>query len=551
MMSDWNLLLPILIAVAVPSFPSGLPQQAYKAGELLSSWKDGGRLSTYHNGLFYMIGMKKSFIWDISNPRLPVLKKEGAGTNGHRWAKFGNAFWKEYELSDAIPTGYNFLDLSALPGFAPFKGGEGIAKIPLQGDQPTLNSIWTYPHREGGTGLIDVRTGVSVGTIHPSGLKTVNAGNNLRIGNLWFFCPGDNQSGVAVIDVGNPANPKILAELKGDYKQYTTTYQVWRHYLILIIGDDTNIGGNSLIAIDFKDPADLKVAWSYPTSLIKGMRYMMFKDEFGFGGRGNEGLKINLETGQVVQRYKVNDYFASDFQWIPLGHLLVQTASEDCVGCGSQTHVFALQDSLDKRPPKVDYHLPMDGALKQPLGTVVGLVIAETLLDTSISDKTILLRPVGGQPVPVDVVSFSYNVVNVAPRSPLLPNTSYEVEVVEGGIKDAAGNGIKGYKYFFSTGTTLTRPQGSGILDGGESKAANALTFRYDAAGHNVKVDLQGPYKGTISDLTGRAYAAFSSHSSHPSGEFRVSTTDWPKGVYHLWVTTAGKRRAAERIVIP
>lgn len=545
MMSNWNLLLPILIAIAPAAFPGGLPTQTYKAGELLSTWKDGGRLSTYHNGLFYMIGLHKSFVWDISNPKLPVLKKEGAGINGHRWAKFGNAFWKEYELSDAIPTGYNFLDLSALPELAPYKGS---AKIPLQGDQPTLNSIWTYPHREGGTGLIDVRTGASVGTIRPSGLKTVNAGNTLRIGNLWFFCPGDNQTGVAVIDVGNPANPKILSELKGDYRQYTTAYQVWRHFLILIIGDDTNVGGTSLLAIDFKDPANLKVAWSYPTSLIKGMRYMMFKDEFGFGGRGDEGLKINLETGQVVQRYKVTNYFASDFQWIPLGHLLVQTASEDCEGCGSQTHIFALQDSLDKRPPKVDYHLPVDGALKQPLGTVVGLIIAETLLDTSISDKTILIRPVGGQPVPADVVSFSYNVVNVAPRSPLLPNTSYEVEVVDGGIKDAAGNGIQGYKYYFSTGTTLTRPPGSGIILGDQSKAANPLTFRTDASGLEFKVDLQGQYKVTLGDLTGRTYAEF---PSHPSGEFRVSTAAWPKGVYQISVSTAGKRRAAERILIP
>ncbi|MDQ3002155.1 MAG: Ig-like domain-containing protein, partial [Fibrobacterota bacterium] len=175
-------------------------------------------------------------------------------------------------------------------------------------------------------------------------------------------------------------------------------------------------------------------------------------------------------------------------------------------------------------------------------------VIAETLLDTSISDKTILLRPVGGQPVPVDVVSYSYNVVNVAPQSPLLPNTSYEVEVVEGGIKDAAGNAIQGYKYYFSTGTTLTRPQGSGILDGGKSKAANPLTFRGDASGLDFKVDLPGPYRVAISDLTGRAYAAF---SSHPSGEFSVSTTDWPKGIYQLWVTTGGKQWAGKRILIP
>ncbi|MDQ3003449.1 MAG: Ig-like domain-containing protein [Fibrobacterota bacterium] len=543
MMSNWNLLLPILIAMAAPSFPSGLPQQTYKAGELLSSWKDGGRLSTYHNGLFYMIGMHKSFVWDISNPKSPVLKKEGAGFNGHRWAKFGNAFWKEYELSDAIPTGYNFLDLSALPELAPYKGS---AKIPLQGDQPTLNSLWTYPHREGGTGLIDVRTGASVGAIRPSGLKTVNAGNTLRIGNLWFFCPGDNQTGVAVVDVGNPANPKILAELKGDYKQYTTTYQVWRHYLILIIGDDTNVGGNNLIAIDFRNPTDLKVAWSYPTSLIKGMRYMMFKDEFGFGGRGDEGLKINLETGQVVQRYKVTDYFASDFQWIPLGHLLVQTASENCVSCGSQTHIFALQDSLDNRPPKVDYHLPKDGALNQPLGTVVGLVIAETLDDVTINDKTVLVRPVGGAPVTADVVSYSYNVVNIAPRSPLLPNTTYEVEVVGGGIKDVAGNGIVSKKFYFSTGSTLNAPLGSPFT-AGEKAAGGLLRREIRGTTLTLRSGLPGPWRASFADMRGKVHTLLPA----VSGAISVPVGGWARGLHTVILTSEKGRVIREKVLIP
>lgn len=543
-MWKWTLAIPSVLVFASSAFAAGLPQQAYSAGELLSSWKDGGRLSTFHNGHFYMIGLHKSFVWDISNPKAPVQKKEGVGSNGHRWAKFGNAFWKEYVSADAIPLEYNFLDLSALPAYAPYKGD---AKIPLQGDQPTLNSIWTYPHREGGTGLIDVRTGAVLGNIRPSSLKTVNAGNTLRVGNLWFYSPGDNQNGVAVIDVGNPANPKILSELKGDYRQYTTTYQVWRHYLILLIGDDTNAGGNNLIAIDFQDPSNLKVAWAFPNSLIKGMRYMMFKDEFGFGGRGAEGMKINLETGQVVQRYKVTNYFASDFQWIPLGHILVQTASEDCEGCGSQTHIFALQDSLDNRPPKVDYHLPKDGALNQPLGTVVGLVIAETLDDTSINDKTVLLRPVGGQPVAADVVSYSYNLINIAPRAPLLPNTSYEVEVVGGGIKDVAGNGLVAKKFHFSTGATLTRPTGSSIPGGAAIAAGGSLHRELRGSTLTLKTGIPGRWRATFSDLRGKSHTFLQSGS----GSFSVPIGAWAKGIHAVHLTGEEGREIRGSVLIP
>lgn len=518
---------------------AGLPQQTYPAGELLSNWKEGGRLATFHNGHLYMIGLSQSFVWDISNPKQPVQKNTGIGGNGHRWAKFGHAFWKEYVSGDATPLGYNFLDLSALPSYSAYKGA---ARIPLQGDQPTMNSLWTYPHRESGSGLVDVRTGATVGSVKPSTLKTVNAGNTLRIGNLWFYSPGDNQNGVAVVDVGNPANPKILSELKGDYKQYTTTYQVWRNYLILLFGDDTNAGGNNLIAIDYDDPENLKVGWGLPNSVIKGMRYMMFQDEFGFGGRGAEGMKINLETKQVVQRFPVTNYWASDFQWIPLGHLLVQTASEDCAGCGSQTHIFSQSDALDKRAPTVGYHLPKDGAVNQPLGTVIGLVIAETLDDATISEKTLIVRPVGGEPIAADVVSYSYNVVNIAPRSPLAANTTYEVEVVAGGIKDVSGNGITGKKFWFSTGATLNRP-GAGV----KAEAPPGLTARAVGRTLRLQAGFPGPYRVEVAGISGARHTLVHSEQAALS----LPMDGWRAGLHAVTVVGAGGRIARSRAFAP
>jgi large repetitive protein len=457
------LLLPVL-GLAPAARSAGLPTQTYPAGELLSTWKEGGRLATWHNGYFYAWGMAHSQVYDISDPKNPAKVATGLGSNGHRWAKFRNAFWKEYQNVDSPTNG--FLDLAALPEFKPHPGGTGI---PAKGSQ----DLFTYPHRESGGKLVDMRTGQTVGAVAPASLKTVTGSNKLRIGNLWFYTPGDDQAGVTAIDVGNPANPKLLCELKGDYKQYTTAYQVWRHYLLLLIGDNTNVGGKNLIAIDFQDPADLKVAWGLTSAESAGGRYIMFQDEFGFLGRANGGIKLNLETRQVVQRFKTVGY-NSDFQWIPLGHLVMQTASEEPEG-QSQSHIFSHQAELDKRPPTVGYHLPKAGAVNQPLGTVVGLVINETLEDSTIHDKTLVVRPVGGQPIAADVIAYSYNVINIAPREPLLPNTTYEVETVAGGIRDVAGNGITGHKFNFTTGPAVGGP-GSIFGAGAESQGGG---FRF------------------------------------------------------------------------
>ena len=66
-----------------------------------------------------------------------------------------------------------------------------------------------------------------------------------------------------------------------------------------------------------------------------------------------------------------------------------------------------------------------------------------------------ILRPTGGSAVDA-TVSFSYDdVLTITPTSYLEPDTTYEVEIVDGGIKDVSGNGIVGYSFSFSTGGSV------------------------------------------------------------------------------------------------
>jgi YVTN family beta-propeller protein len=102
----------------------------------------------------------------------------------------------------------------------------------------------------------------------------------------------------------------------------------------------------------------------------------------------------------------------------------------------------------------VGYQYPAPNQTNLPVSTVIGFVINEVLDDITINDQTIQVSPVGGLPIAGDVVSTSYQVVNFAPKQPLLPGTTYQVKIVGGGIKDVSGNGMQEYTFNFTTAGT-------------------------------------------------------------------------------------------------
>ena len=100
--------------------------------------------------------------------------------------------------------------------------------------------------------------------------------------------------------------------------------------------------------------------------------------------------------------------------------------------------------------------MPRPGQTNYPLGAPVSLIIAETLESfTIINGETVIVRPVGGDPLDA-WASFSHDgILTITPYDYFDPDTTYEVLIVADGIKDAAGNGIEGYSFTFSTGNAL------------------------------------------------------------------------------------------------
>jgi len=455
-------LAAILPLAPVAQAADGLPSQTWPAGTELAQLPHGGRITTFHRGLLYLGGTDNQATWvyDITDPTSPQLACSGpTHGNSHVWYKLGDLFFRQDLASWSSPP--KLFDLSD-PCAAVVDNARWTTPIhdfplasPIAGDDWMATYPWAFANS-----VLDARVGwwPPIADRNLQQESGVGVSNRFRIGNLLFYTPGDGGSGVAVWDIGDPANPRQLDVLAGNYQQYTTTWHVWRHYLVMMIGNDGNgpdADANALV-IDFSDPGNLEIAWTVPRADLPG-RYVHFQDHYAFSGHfaegrgGGDGVKYDMLTRQVVRRFAPPNT-GTDFQWIPLGHLLLVSGSE--VG-GSGSTLYTHQDGLDTTPPSVGYHQPADGAVNQPLTTAVGLVIHEQLDATTVNEQTIQLRPLGGEPVPAIVMHTSYDVVNVVPVSPLQDDTTYELRLVDGGVRDVAGNAVEAFSFHFSTGESL------------------------------------------------------------------------------------------------
>src|SRR5690606_25934853 len=102
--------------------------------------------------------------------------------------------------------------------------------------------------------------------------------------------------------------------------------------------------------------------------------------------------------------------------------------------------------------PHVDTILPRDGATGQARTTRVGISFTDNVELATVDTRSFIVRPVGGQALP-GVFSVTMSVLNFQPSVPLEPNTTYEVILPEGGVKDYVGNGVaEEFRSTFTTG---------------------------------------------------------------------------------------------------
>ena len=465
-----------------PAVTPGFPNLAQVPGAVLSGLNAPGQGRTaiiaYHNGVLFTVPEVPSsqpgadFLvrtWDISDPTEPLQLATWGVTpmpiNAHGYMKSG-----EYLIlgSNWPPGGeWSFRATDSV-----HLAAHGVPRSHLRrGARLPLSAVvrgqtyWSYGEI-GGNAELALR-GVTLANWDHLGLTGV-IGHPFIIGDLLIFASDQSRTGVATYDIGDPTNPVLLDVLTtGGPGGYFP--ELWGGDGKLYVVFPYRENGNGFRVVDVTDPSDLRFVTDRPLPGAESM-YIQFQDEYAFMG----GHKVDMRSfesvlfldGANVERPNQPGVVGIDTSQflLPLGNLLVTGG----IGPNEGMAIWAHQAEPDTRGPSVGYHIPQAGRTNYPIGLPISLLIHETLETfTIVNGETFIVRPLGGNAIP-GRLTFSFDdVLTFTPDQPLLADTTYEVVLPDGGIKDAAGNGIEGYSFNFSTGSSVA---------GNEPPAISSLT---------------------------------------------------------------------------
>ena len=466
------LLLPYRLGAQVgPPVTPGFPNVQQTAGAILSGLNapQQGRTTViaYHNGVLFTVpevpgSQPGSDVqvrsWSIADPRHPVELRQWGTTpmpiNAHGYFHSGDYLilgsnWPPGSEWSFRATGPLTVQRTAFPELT-CAGARGC----LFGPWYISGTYWSYGEVSGDTELyLDWNL---LARWDHLGLTGV-IGHPFILGDLLIYASDQSRTGVATYDIGDPTHPQLLDVLTtGGPGGYFP--ELWSGDGKLYVVFPYNSGGNGFRVVDATDPSNLRFVTDRALPGAQSM-YIQFQDEYAFMG----GHKVDMRSfesvlaldGENVERPNQPGVIGIDTSQhlLPLGNLLVTGG----IGENQGMAIWAHQSAPDTRGPSVGFHIPQAGRSNYPLGAPISLLIHETLeTPTIVNGQTFIVRPLGGAAIS-GRLTFSFDdVLTFMPDQPLRPNTTYEVVLPAGGIKDAAGNGIVGYSFNFSTGASLS-----------------------------------------------------------------------------------------------
>jgi regulation of enolase protein 1 (concanavalin A-like superfamily) len=410
-------------------------------------------LAVMHCGALFIVDQTADIVtqWDISNlQNVRMVEKwtDAPGSHvyglaGDSWLTGGGRAWRpragqpgRFELYDPpyAAGGKSFFDplrIDAMSGYAP----------------PTEHYV-LFRRATGSFRSSTFRIPLSEARV---------TGRPFILGNLLIIAGLHGLTGIVTYDISNPTQPRLLDFLDG-----VGGYEpaIYKHYLVMVNGANggqANSGRRGFI-VDFQDPSNLRLVREFDSGQFVGnTRYIQFQDDMMFTGKTKLSIedliagRTEAESRRLVfQGEGGNDYL------LPMGNLVAFAHYG-----GGGFRICAHQTARDTESPTVAYHLPRDGATNMPRTSRVGIMIHETLDSrTVVNGSTFIFRRVGTTtPLAGDLMLSDHDTLNFSPHTELASNTSYEVVIPAGGIKDVAGNGIEGYTFRFSTGSTVAPNQ--------------------------------------------------------------------------------------------
>lgn len=469
MRNSWPIFAGTVLGLAglpLPLAGQGFPNVPQTPGRLLTPLlaPQQGRTAViaYHNGWLYTVPEMPSsqpnsdFLvrrWNLANLSNVTVAETYDETNhpvmAHGYLQIGDYL----ALGDNWPPERPFSFRAVSPGVNQRTSTPGLNGPYDRGDlfQPWhINTYWSYNTEEIDDLAVLQKNGQVLATWDHIG-ETGVIGHPFIFGNLLIFASDQSRTGVAVYDIGDPANPRLLDVLKtGGPGGYWP--ELWggdgKLYLVFPYQEPTQ----GMRVVDVTDPENLRLVSDVTLPGAETM-YVQFQDEFAFLG----SHKVDMRTFTSVLRLDTEGEEVDTSQFLlPLGNLLATGG----IGENQGLAIWAHQAAPDTRGPSVGYHIPRAGQTNYPRGAPISLLIHETLDSTTIRPGTnLIVRPLGGQAITGKAVFAFNDILTFTPDQNLQANTTYEVVLTGGGIKDAVGNGIEEYRFTFSTGATVSGNQ--------------------------------------------------------------------------------------------
>jgi hypothetical protein len=457
-----------------------LPKDSWPMGIVSPTLEEGHHQNQpiVVNGYVEGAGNAELVFYDISNPAMPVMLSRitsptfdpTAGPKGvgeaesHQTsiARYGNKF---YQVS-TTGLGVDIWDITdvrapkhlrevALEGINYGDFTDAVWGMYWQGSTIYIGGTNTGLHILDATNPEDVTV---VKKIPTSAFGGVSAGPMWAVGNVLVITTPKESGGIATMDISDPRNPVALdfiapskSYIGGFYGKYAWMQAPLRAWDVL--SDPTNIGAADAPSATLPNSAFAAMDPPYAAA----SEYMSFADGYLFLGhlRPEAGVsKINIKNmaAMNIERriWGRLEFTNGDDQFsIQVGSLLV--LADDELPYRGMT-IAAHSTTGDSVPPAVDTIIPKAAATGYSKKASIGLSFTDNLELATINPKSVIVRPMGGEPIKGSYGLYM-GVLNFDPDEDLLPNTTYEVVLPQGGVKDLVGNGIAAeYTSTFTTG---------------------------------------------------------------------------------------------------
>ena len=271
------------------------------------------------------------------------------------------------------------------------------------------------------------------------------------VGNRLVLANSDGGSGYALCDIGHPGHPVVIHSSPTTPIPYSATVNGGQLVVSAVSNCISCPGGNagSFSMHDIATPG-------FPATASVGLpsrgASAAVQDQFVHVAASTTYLKLSQQqpTPAVIGQ-TVNPTSGGDIDWVtPIGNMVALGDDQ-----GGATKLVPHQAGPDVTGPSVTMVVPADGAVDQPTTTRVGVTTSDMVDVDSLDVSTFFVRPLGGAPI-AGSFSCQMGIVNFAPERALQANTTYEVVIPAGGMRDWSGNATPvTFSSLFSTGAAI------------------------------------------------------------------------------------------------